>query len=153
MSDFQPPEGETEVIRPSVLHNGFLALGCVLGAGVLFTLDPGKVQGAVYMGGFFLFGALVIMSSHLPGSTGVWVDRDGFLVRDMYKSERYRWDQVGHFFIRKKLFGKGIEFAYQPADGGPLEVRLLPRGLGGAPWQIAKRMNDWHAWAGGGISN
>ena len=57
------------------------------------------------------------------------------------------------FIIRKKLFGKGIEFAYQPADGGPLEVRLLPRGLGGAPWQIAKRMNDWHAWAGGGFSN
>ncbi len=153
MSDFQPPEGETEVIRPSVLHNGFLALGCVLAAAVMFKVDPARVQGAVYMGGFLVFGALVIMSSHLPGSTGIWVDRDGFLVRDMYKSERYRWDEVGPFIIRRKLIGKGIEFAYQPADGGLPQVRLLPRGLGGAPWQIAKRMNDWHAWAGGGISN
>ena len=153
MSDFQPPEGETEVIRPSVLHNGFLAFGCVLAAAIMFKLDPAKVQGSMYMGGFLFFGALIIMTPHLPGSTGIWVDRDGFLVRDMYTSERYRWDEVGPFIINRKIFGKGIEFAYQPPDGGLPQVRQLPRSLGGAPQHVAKCMNDWHGWAGGGFSD
>jgi hypothetical protein len=153
MSDFQPPEGETEVIRPSVLHNGFLAFGCVLAAAIMFKLDPAKVQGSMYMGGFLFFGALIIMTPHLPGSTGIWIDRDGFLVRDMYKSERYRWDEVGRFIVNRKIFGKGIEFAYQPPDGGLPQVRQLPRSLGGAPQHVAKRMNDWHGWAGGGFSD
>ncbi len=151
MSEFQPPEGETEVILPSVLQNGFLALGCLLAAGIMFRVDPAQVEAAVYMGGFFVFGAFVIMAVHLPGSTGIWIDRDGFLIRDMYKAERYDWDKVGPFIISRKLFGRGIEFAYRPAEGEPLQVRSLPRGLGGKPRHLAKRMNDWLAWAGGGI--
>ena len=151
MSEFQPPSGETEVIRPSLLHNGFLALGCLILAVALFRLDPADIQGAYYMGAFLLFSALVIMTTHLPGATGIWIDREGFLLRDMYKSERYRWDEVGPFIVRRRLFGKGIEFSYQPLDGGPLETRSLPRGLGGAPWKVAKRMNDWHAWVTGGL--
>ena len=147
MSDFEPPPGETEVIGASWLHNGFLALGCLILAAALFRMEPGKVQGAIYMAGFLVIGAGVILSAQLPGCTGVWLDRDGFLVRDMYKSYRYGWDEVGPFIIRRRLFGKGIEFAYTPKDGGRIESRALPRGVGRSPWTVAKKMNDWREWA------
>ena len=147
MSAFEPPPGEVEELKPSWLHNGFLALGCLILAGAMFGLDPETNKGAIYMGAFLIFSALVILATHLPGATGVWIDRDGFLVREMYKTDRYSWDEVGPFITRRKLLGKAIEFPYAPADGGNVQARSLPRGLTGSVFSVAKKMNDWRAWA------
>lgn len=147
MSDFRPPPDGTDLIKPSWVQNGFLALGCLILAFGLFRLDPDKVEGSLYMSIFMVFGAVVLMSSHLPGSTGVWLDRDGFLVREMYKSERYRWDEVGPFIVRRKLLGKSIEFPYTPAGEELPKVRSLPRAIGASAWSVAQKMNDWRAWA------
>ena len=149
MSEFRPPPGETEFIKPSVVQNGFLALGCLVLAVGLFRLDPEKVEGSIYMAGFMVFGALVLMSAHLPGSTGIWLDRDGFLVRDMYKTERYRWDEVGPFIIRRKMIGKSIEFPYRPAGADLPKPRILPRSIGKSAWAVTQKMNDWRTWATG----
>jgi hypothetical protein len=133
---------DPDVIRPSLLHNGLLALGCLaMGIGLLRVEDP-AIRGAVAMGIFLLFCAAVIMAVHLPGCTGVWLDDDGFLVRDMYRSERYRWSEVGPFVLRRRVLGSGIDFAYTPPGGSVSETRSLPRGLVGSGRKIAQRMNQ-----------
>ena len=140
---------ETDVIRPSLLHNGFMALGCAIMAGAMFRAGAESIEGATYLGIFLSLGATMFLASHLPGCTGIWLDRDGFLVRDLYSSRRYEWNEVSIFDVRRKLLGRGIDFAYRPADADRPEARSLPRGVGGSVWTVAKKMNDWRARATG----
>jgi hypothetical protein len=141
MSLFGPGSDASDTIRPSLLHNGVLALGCLVMGVVLLRMDDAKVEGAVYLAAFLVFCAAVIMATHLPGCTGIWLDDDGFLARDMYKSERYRWSEVGPFVPRRRLLGSGVEFLHTPPGKTAGETRSLPRGLGGSGWKIAERMN------------
>jgi len=140
---------ETDVIRPSLLHNGFMALGCAIMAGAMFRAGSQSIEGATYLGIFLSLGATMFLVSHLPGSTGVWLDRDGFLIRDLYSSRRYEWSEVGIFDVRRKMLGRGIDFAYRPLDADRPEARSLPRGIGSSVWAVAKTMNDWRARATG----
>ena len=132
---------DADTIRPSLLHNGFLALGCLLLGVALLRAEAADVDGATLMAGFLLLSAAVIMATHLPGCTGIWLDDEGFLLRDMYKSERYRWSEVGPFVVRRRLIGSAVEFAYTPSGETAPQTRALPRGLGGSGWKIAERMN------------
>lgn len=145
MTLFSRRESDSNTIRPSLMYNGFLALGCVLLAVALFRAEAAKVEGAIFMAIFLLLSAGVIMSAHLPGCTGVWLDDEGFLTRDMYKSERYKWSEVGPFSLRRRLFGAGVEFAYTPPGATQPEARSLPRGLGGSGWRVARFMNERRA--------
>jgi len=140
---------ETDVIRPSLLHNGFMALGCAIMAGAMFRAGAQSIEGATYLGIFLSLGATMFLVSHLPGSTGIWLDRDGFLIRDLYSSRRYEWNEVGIFDVRRKMLGRGIDFAYRPLDADRPEARSLPRGVGSSVWAVAKTMNDWRARATG----
>jgi len=146
-SDDELPE--TDVIRPSLLHNGFMALGCAIMAGAMFRAGAQSIEGATYLGIFLSLGATMFLVSHLPGCTGVWLDRDGFLVRDLYSSRRYEWHEVGIFDVRRKMLGRGIDFAYRPLGADRAEARSLPRGVGGSVWTVAKKMNDWRVRATG----
>jgi len=146
MSEFTPPEDETEVIGPSWLHNGVMALGCLALAFFMFRLGEAQMRGAYWMAAFMAFSAFVFLAAHLPGATGVWIDRDGFLTREMYQTERFEWARTGAFMVRRKLLGKMIEFTYDSPASGRMETRTLPRGLAGSLWVNAKRMNDWRAW-------
>lgn len=142
MSIFPRRIGDEDVIRPSLMHNGFLALGCLVLAIALFRMDSAKVEGPILMAIFLLVSAAVIMSAHLPGSTGIWLDEDGFLTRDMYKSERFRWGEVGPFSIRRRLLGTGVEFAYTPPGESMPQTRSLPRGMGRSAWRLVRLMNE-----------
>lgn len=137
------PLPDSDTIGPSWLYNGFMASGCLIMAVALFQADSEIVGDGVYISFFLLFAAAVLLLSHAPGSTGVWLDRDGFLMREMYSSRRYEWDQVGRFEVRRKLLGKAIDFAVLSSDSGMAEVRSLPRGVGGSVWDVAKKMNEW----------
>jgi hypothetical protein len=132
----------TDTVRPSLMYNGFLALGCLVLGIALFRAEAAKVEGAVFMGIFLLFSAAVIMAAHLPGCTGIWLDKDGFLARDMYKSERYEWSQVGPFMLRRRMLGSGVEFPYRPSEDADPQARHLPRGMGGSSWKLVQFMNE-----------
>lgn len=147
MSVFTPPPGETEVIGASWLQNGAMATGCLLLAFIMFRLGLADMKGAYWMSAFMVFSAAVFLAAQLPGATGVWIDRDGFLLREMYRTERFDWQAVGAFTVRRKLLGKAVEFTYQSPESGRVENRTMPRGLTGSIWTVAKRMNDWRAWA------
>lgn len=134
--------GDKNVIRPSLMYNGFLAFGCLVLGIALMLPEAGKIEGAVFMGIFLLFSAAVIMAAHLPGCTGIWLDEKGFLTRDMYKSERYEWSEVGPFTLRRRLLGSGVEFPYQPTEEATPQARNLPRGMGGSGWKLAQFMNE-----------
>lgn len=138
---FEKP-GDTNVIRPSLMYNGSLAFGCAVMGVALLHAEAAKVEGATLMAIFLMLSAVVIMATHLPGSTGVWLDDDGFLVRDMYRSERYRWSDVGPFMVRRRLLGSGIEFAYTPPGETVPQTRSLPRGLSRSGWRIVQLMNQ-----------
>ena len=147
MSNFEPPPDETEVIGPSWLHNGVMATGCLILAFVMFRLGLAQMKGAYWMSAFMTFSAFVFLAAHLPGATGVWIDRDGFLIREMYRTERFSWEAVGPFMVRRKLLGKAVDFTYESPESGRVESRAMPRGIAGSIWMVAKRMNDWRAWA------
>lgn len=146
MSEIEPPSGGTEVIGPSWLHNGVMAAGCLMLAYFMFRLGVAQMKGAYWMSAFMVFSAFVFLAVHLPGATGIWIDRDGFVVRDMYRTERFEWEGVGPFMVRRKLLGKAIDFTYVSPDRDRVESRSLPRGLAGSIWMLAKRMNDLRAW-------
>jgi hypothetical protein len=135
-------KGESDVIRPSLMHNGFLALGCLILGIALFRVDTAKIEGALFMAIFLLLSAAVIMAAHLPGCTGVWLDDDGFLTRDMFKTERYRWTEVGPFTLRRRLFGSTVDFPYMPPGETMPQQRSLPRGMGRSGWRLVRRMNE-----------
>lgn len=134
--------GDADTVRPSLMYNGFLALGCLILGIALFRAEAAKIEGAIFMGIFLIFSAAVIMAAHLPGCTGIWLDKDGFLARDMYKSERYEWSQVGPFAPRRRMLGSGVEFPYQPTEDATPEARNLPRGMGAASYKLAQFMNE-----------
>lgn len=141
MSLFRRSVDDSDTIRPSLLQDGFLALGClILGIGLL-RMDAEDFEGAVLVAAFVLVGAVVIMAAHLPGCTGIWLDGEGFLVREMYRSERYRWSEVGPFMVRRRMLGLGVDFSYMPTGETVPVMRSLPRGLGDSGWKIALRMN------------
>jgi hypothetical protein len=133
---------EPDVIRPSLMHNGFLALGCLVLGVALFAMENAKIEGALFMALFLLASAAVIMATHLPGCTGIWLDDDGFLTRNMYKAERYRWTEVGPFTIRRRLLGSTVDFPYTPPGEDTPQSRSLPYGMGLPGWRIARRMNE-----------
>jgi len=133
---------DTDTIRPSLIYNGFLALGCLVLAIALFRAESAKIEGAVFMAIFLFFSAAVIMAAHLPGCTGIWLDKDGFVTRDMYKSERYLWSEVGPFALRRRMLGSGVEFPYIPSGDGKPATRSLPRGLGRTGWKLVRFMNE-----------
>lgn len=134
-------ETDADVIRPSLSHNGLLALGC-LAAGIgLLRMENAEAEGATIMAVFLLLSAAVIMATHLPGCTGVWLDDDGFRTCEVYRCERYRWSEVGPFVARRRLLGTGVDFAYTPRGETAAQTRSLPRGLGGSGTKIAERMN------------
>lgn len=135
-------KSEADVIRPSLVHNGFLALGC-LGLGIaLIVADNAKIQGAMLLGFFLLASAAVIMAAHLPGCTGIWLDDDGFLMRDMYKTERYRWTEIGPFTLRRRLFGATVDFPLNDSGETIPQQRSLPRGMGRSGWRLMRYMNE-----------
>jgi hypothetical protein len=139
---FSPRMGGADTIRPSLIHNGSLALGC-FGLGIaLFMVDSAKIEGAMFMALFLILSAAVIMAVHLPGCTGIWLDDDGFLVRDMYKSGRYAWSEVGPFNYRRRMMGASVEFAYTPPGETVPQMRSLPRGLGRSGWRLMQVMNE-----------
>ncbi len=132
---------ESEAIRPSLIHNGSLALGCAGLSVALFATANAKIEGALLLAIFLLLSAAVIMAAHLPGCTGIWFDGEGFLTRDMYKSERYRWSEIGPFSIRRRLLATSVDFAYTPPGETAPQTRSLPRGMGRSPMRLARRMN------------
>jgi hypothetical protein len=141
MSVLRWRKDEPEAIRPSLVHNGSLALGCAGLAIALFVADHSKVEGALLLAIFLLLSAAVIMAAHLPGCTGIWFDGEGFLSRDMYKAERYRWTEVGPFSIRRRLLATSADFAYMaPGETAP-QTRSLPRGMGRSAVRLARQMN------------
>jgi hypothetical protein len=142
MKLFRRAPADSDTIRPSLLHNGSLGLGCLFLAVMLFRTDTATMEGALYMAIFLVISAGVILATHLPGCTGVWLDDEGFLMRDMYRSERYRWSEVGPFAVRRRLFGSGVEFPYTPPGETYPQSRSLPRGLGRSGWTIARMMNE-----------
>lgn len=141
MNPFRRSVDDSDTIRPSLVQDGFLALGCViLGIGLL-RMEGEDFEGATLVAAFVLVGAAVIMATHLPGCTGIWLDGEGFLMREMYKSERFRWSEVGPFMVRRRLLGLGVDFSYTPTGETVPVMRSLPRGLGDSGWKIALRMN------------
>jgi hypothetical protein len=132
----------SDAIRPSLMHNGSLAVASTGLAIALFSVESAKLEGALIFAIFLLLSAAVIMAAHLPGCTGIWFDDEGFLTRDMYKAEHYRWPEVGPFSIRRRLLATSVEFAYSPPGETMPQTRSLPRGLGRSALRLARQMND-----------
>ncbi len=149
MTLFRKLPDDSNEIRPSLAYNGILALGCLIMAVILFRTGPMKVEGAGLMAIFLVLSAGVIMATHLPGCTGIWFDKDGFLMREMYRSERYRWAEIGPFIVRRRALGSSVDFPFTlPGETMP-ETRSLPRGLGRSAWKLARMMNERRARAVG----
>ena len=142
MSTLPWQKEDSDVIRPSLVHNGSLALACLVLGIALFTTDNAKIEGALFMAIFLVASAAVIMATHLPGCTGIWLDDDGFMTRNMYKAERYRWTEVGPFSIRRRLMGSTVDFPYTPPGETEPQARSLPHGMGRSGYRLAQRMNE-----------
>lgn len=149
MKLFRRVPDDRDTIRPSLMYNGVLGVGCLVFAAILLRTGPEKIEGAGLMAIFLVLSAGVILATHLPGCTGVWLDDDGFLVRNMYRSERYRWAEVGLFAVRRHLLGSTVDFPYTPPGETLPETRSLPVGLGRPGRKIARIMNDRRAHAVG----
>lgn len=135
-------------IAPSLVGNAGTGIACILLAFGLFRARA-AVEDVWLLSLFLVLGGVVFLAAHLPGATGLWLDREGFEMREMYKARRFQWQEVGVFTVRRKLIGTAIVFAYTPRAGGTPEEVSLPRGVGYSIAGVARTMNDWRARAVG----
>ncbi|HUI16403.1 MAG TPA: STM3941 family protein [Alphaproteobacteria bacterium] len=89
----------------------FLAVGLAFAAigGWMISLGP---AGMTFIAGwgalvFFGLGSVVIVVTLLPGASGLTLDREGFVMRSLFRRSTYRWSDVDEFAVSEVPLGQG----------------------------------------------
>jgi hypothetical protein len=138
-------DGARLEIRPSMTRGLAVVLGSVLltvGFVRIGMTGTGPAYPAFLAAVLVGAGAVLAAVALLPGASGLWLDADGFELREIYSVKRYRWSEVGEFAVRRKILGRAVEFAYQPSGGKP-EKRSLSASYTIPAFRLAQLMNEW----------
>jgi len=131
-----------KTLRPLAIAVGFVALGIVFirtpetftgGAGIgrlfgdmltslgLADSPAGAVSGLGWVTvAFFGAGSVVLLASWLPGGSGLTLDADGFLVRNLFRRYRYLWRDTASFAVVEVSRQKIVGFNDVATTGGAL---------------------------------
>ncbi len=103
-----------KTLRPLAIAVGFVALGIVF-------IRAGAMSGLSWVTVTF-FGAcgVVLWASLLPGGTGLTLDKDGFLVRNLFRQRRYLWRDTESFAVAEVSRKKFVGFNDVATAGGAL---------------------------------
>jgi hypothetical protein len=141
------------VLRASKLKNLLSALvSCVFIAGGVWLILGGDGIGW-FVAGFFGLCLIVFLVQMLPQSSYLRLDPEGFEIRTLFQSSRYKWDDVA-VFGTKKIGSKMVIFLFSPeyengktARGISLAVAgvegALPDTYGMSAEELANLMNEW----------
>lgn len=134
------------IIHPSLARNLLYALtSATIGVVFIFLAQSGETKPLpAYLAAIVLtVGAGVLLAAHFPNSSYLRLTRDGFEIRELFKSRHYRWDAVTAFAPRRRLLGTTIEFAYfDPATGQP-EGLTMPGSFAISTSRLVELMNEW----------
>ena len=144
------------ILRPSKIRMGLFLAICLA-----FTVGGGWMIYGDREGGWFVaivfgLGSLVFAAQLLPDSSYLLLGPDGFTVRTLYRSQKYRWAQVERFGVTRIGGNKTVAFdfsreyrkyhvARQVAAGISGYEGTLPDTYGMKPERLAELLNEWKA--------
>jgi hypothetical protein len=139
--------GERETLAPFGVCLAFAALG------VLIIVVDGSAWGWAAVG-FFGLGAIVLGATLLPGVSELRLDKEGFKVRSLFRTGRFRWSDVQNIrpvsIPPSRIVRVGFDFApnARPAAAW-LSASLagvegcLPENYGLRPEELANVLDAW----------
>lgn len=136
-------------------------MGLFLAVCLAFTVGGGWMINDHREGGWFVaivfgLGSLVFALQLLPDSSYLLLGPDGFTVRTLYRTQKYRWAQVEHFGVTRIGGNKTVGFDFsskygkyhvgrQVAAGISGYEGSLPDNYGMKPERLAELLNEWKA--------
>jgi hypothetical protein len=142
------------ILRPSRWKHMLVAATCLLFAciGVLMIRD-GRVMGWA-VAGVFAVGLLVSLVQLLPSSSYLRLTSEGFGVRNLFRSHRYRWSDVTAFGVGRIAGNKMVVFDFAEGYTGQRAGRALATAISGVEGALpdtygrsaealAELLNDW----------
>ena len=144
---------EPLILLPSKRRWGaVLAIGLALMAASLFSIRDQPAVGWISLA-FFGACTLVAAVQLLPGASALKLDQEGFVVRNLFREWRTRWEDIGPFRVVRLVFWHMVGFdRVIPAGGNPVArinstlvgaAETLPETYGLAPERLAALMNEW----------
>lgn len=102
----------------------------------------------------FGLGSLVFILQLLPNSSTLLLEPDGFTVRSLYRSHKYKWDDISHFAVTRIGVNKMVAFDFSGSYEKGQRARQLSAGLSGyegalpdsygmKPEHLAQLLNEW----------
>jgi hypothetical protein len=139
------------IVRPSLPRNLLFSVTCI-GFGVLLILmaheDRTEIFPAYLVALLMTAGSAVLLGSHLPGASFLRLTREGFEIRELFKSRYYNWNDVGQFATRRKLLGSSIVFLHLDSETGYHLDQSVPTGYTLSSHKLLETMNGWRdRWA------
>ncbi|MBC8451792.1 MAG: hypothetical protein H8D70_01050 [Rhodospirillaceae bacterium] len=139
------------IVRPSLPRNILFSVTCI-GFGVLLILmaHEGRTEifPAYLVALLMTAGSAVLLGSHLPNASFLRLTREGFEIRELFKSRHYNWNDVGQFATRRKLLGSSIVFIHLDPDTEIPQDQTVPTGYTLSSHTLLETMNEWRdRWA------
>ena len=134
------------IARPSLPRNLLFALICVGFSAYMIQLaqaDKTELLPAYLVAFLLTVGSVILLSSHLPNSSFLHLTKDGFEIRELFKSRYYLWSDVSRFSARRRLLGTTIEFVYVETTTGHGASVSLPTGYSISAFKLLTIMNEW----------
>lgn len=139
MSDLPNPQ---QVLRPSVFRCVGLSVACTVMAVMLVHLWYRGNNDAWIPAVFMILGAIFFAFHMVPNAYGLWVDREGFNVSEMFTVKRYEWPVVSDFNVKRGILGYYVEFYHDSGEAERPKRVVLNETYGFKPVAMARMLND-----------
>ena len=141
------PNNEDEfVVFPSLIRNILFSVVCVGFSAYLIQLahtDRMEIPAAYLVTLILTAGSIILLSAHFPGASHLKLTKDGFEIRELYKSRLFPWDEVATFVARRRFMGTTVEFMYLHPEIGQAVEESLPTGYAISAADLLQTMNAW----------
>jgi hypothetical protein len=80
---------------------------------------------------FFGLCAIVLAATLLPNSSYLQIGPEGFAIRSLYRTQSFRWSDVGPFVVRRFKNGQMVMFDFSEEYSQQRRLRELSKALAG----------------------
>jgi len=143
-----PRDSKEEFIaRPALPRSVVFAITCVTFSLFIIQLShAGKIEifPAYLVALILTAGSIILLSEHFPNASFLRLTREGFEIRELFKSRYYAWNDVRDFKPRRRFLGTMIEFTYIDPDSREPIAGALPVGYSISTVKLLQTMIAWH---------
>lgn len=154
-----PDQTRKQILKAGKSRILFIALGNIVSAAIGFWLyQRDQSATGLVLGGICSLIAVATAAQLLPGASELVLDSEGFSIKAMFRTQRYRWVDVTGFNVGKIGFNSMVTFnltdefkARSEAEKAAAEFMkningheaALPANYGMTPKDLSELMNRW----------